>query len=154
MTFLSAGRQLHLDDYIRLNRVAGLLVLKDGQIALERYEFGNTPQTRWVSFSVVKSITSTLAAAAIQDGLIGGLDDPVTKYLPQLRDSGYDGASIRNVLQMASGVRWNETYTDPSSDRRKMLDLQMQQRPGALLQFMATLAPRRSTGYRVELQHG
>jgi CubicO group peptidase (beta-lactamase class C family) len=88
---------------------------------------------------MVKSITSTLAAAAVQDGLIGGLDDPVTKYLPQLRHSAYDGASIRNVLQMASGVRWNETYTDPSSDRRKMLDLQTQQRPGALLRFMATL---------------
>ncbi len=139
VTFSSAGRQLHLADYVRLNRVAGVLVLKGGQIALERYGFGNTPQTRWVSFSVVKSITSTLTAAAVQDGLIGGLDDPVTKYLPQLRGSGYDGASIRNVLQMASGIRWNETYTDPSSDRRKMLDLQMKQRPGALLQFMATL---------------
>jgi CubicO group peptidase (beta-lactamase class C family) len=139
VTFVASGRQLRLADYIRLNRVAGLLVLKNGRIALERYEFGNTPQTRWVSFSVVKSITSTLAAAAIQDGLIGRLDDPVTRYLPQLRGSAYDGASIRNVLQMASGVRWNETYTDPLSDRRKMLELQLLQRPGALLQFMATL---------------
>jgi CubicO group peptidase (beta-lactamase class C family) len=139
VTFRSMGGQLHLSDYIRLNRVAGVLVLKDGQIALERYEFGNTPETRWVSFSVVKSITSTLAAAAVYDGLIGGLDDPVTKYLPQLRHSAYDGASVRNVLQMASGVRWNEAYTDASSDRRKMLDLQTQQRPGALLRFMTTL---------------
>jgi CubicO group peptidase (beta-lactamase class C family) len=139
VTFVVQGRQFHLADYIRLNRVAGVLVLKDGQIALEQYEFGNTPETRWVSFSMVKSITSTLAAAAVHDALIGGLDDPVTKYLPQLRHSAYDGASIRNVLQMASGVRWNETYTDPSSDRRKMLDLQTQQHPGALLRFMATL---------------
>ncbi|MBV8864370.1 MAG: beta-lactamase family protein [Acidobacteriaceae bacterium] len=139
VTFLSAGQQLHLADYVRLNRVTGLLVLKNGQIVLERYGFGNTPQTRWVSFSVVKSITSTLTAAAVQEGLIGSLDDSVTKYLPELRGSGYDGASIRNVLQMASGVRWNEAYTDPSSDRRKMLDLQTAQRPGALLRFMATL---------------
>jgi CubicO group peptidase (beta-lactamase class C family) len=87
----------------------------------------------------VKSITSTLATAAIKDGSIGGLDYTVTKYLPQLRDSAYEGASIRNILQMASGVRWNEAYTDPSSDRRRMLDLQTQQRPVALLQFMATL---------------
>jgi CubicO group peptidase (beta-lactamase class C family) len=138
--FVTAGQTFYLEDYLRLNRVAGLLVLKDGQIALERYKFGNTPQTRWVSFSVVKSITSTLAAAALQDGLIGGLDDPVTKYLPELRGSAYDGVSVRNILQMASGVRWNETYTDPTSDRRKMLDLQMQQRPGALLHFMAQLS--------------
>jgi CubicO group peptidase (beta-lactamase class C family) len=148
VTFLSAGRPLHLDDYMRLNRVAGLLVLKNGQIVLERYELGNTPQTRWVSFSVVKSITSTLAAAALQDGLIGGLDDAVTKYLPQLRGSAYESASIRNVLQMASGVRWNEAYTDSSSDRRQMLDLQMQQRPGALLQFMATLPRAAPAGTR------
>ncbi len=139
VSFLSDGGTLHLADYVRLNRVAGLLVLKDGQVVLEQYQFGNTPDTKWVSFSVVKSITSTLAAAAIQDGLIGGLDDPVTKYLPQLRGSAYEGATIRNLLQMASGVRWNEAYTDPSSDRRKMLDLQSAQRPGALLQFMATL---------------
>jgi CubicO group peptidase (beta-lactamase class C family) len=139
VTFSSAGQPLHLSDYIRLNRVAGLLVLQNGQIALERYEFGNTPQTRWVSFSVVKSITSTLAAAALQDGSISNLDDAVTKYLPQLQGSAYENATIRNILQMASGVRWNEAYTDPSSDRRHMLNLQTQQRPGALLQFMATL---------------
>jgi hypothetical protein len=125
VTFVSAGQPLRLADYIRLNRVTGLLVLKNGQIALQRYELGNTPRSRWMSFSVVKSITSTLAAAALQDGLIKSLDDPVTHYLPQLRGSGYDGATIRNVLQMASGVRWNETYTNPSSDRRRMLDLQV-----------------------------
>lgn len=139
VAFVSAGQPLRLADYIRLNRVTGLLVLKNGQIALERYEIGNTPESRWMSFSVVKSITSTLAAAALQDGLIKSLDDPVTSYLPQLRGSGYDGATVRNVLQMASGVRWNETYTNPSSDRRRMLDLQDAQRPGALLAFMAGL---------------
>lgn len=138
--FESAGQQLRLADYIRLNRVSGLLVLKDGQIALERYELGNTPNIRWVSFSVVKSITSTLAGAALKDGFISSLEDPVTKYLPQLRGSGYDGATVRNILQMASGVRWNENYTDRSSDRRRMLDLQNAQRPGALLAFMATLS--------------
>jgi CubicO group peptidase (beta-lactamase class C family) len=146
VTFQSAGRQLRLADYMRLNHVSGLLVLKDGGIALERYALGNTPQSRWVSFSVVKSITSTLAAAALKDGLITSLDDPVTKYLPQLRGSGYEGATIRNVLQMASGVRWNEAYTDSTSDRRRMLDLQNAQRPGSLLAFMATLPSARPPG--------
>jgi CubicO group peptidase (beta-lactamase class C family) len=146
--FVSAGKSLHLADYLRLNRVAGLLVLKNGQVVLERYEFGNTPQTRWVSFSVVKSITSTLAASALKDGSIGSLDDAVTKYLPQLRGSAYESASVRNILQMASGVRWNEAYTDPTSDRRRMLDLQTQQRPGGLLQFMATLPRAAPAGTR------
>lgn len=137
--FRSGGQQRHLADYIRLNRVSGLLVLKNGKVALERYELGNTPDTRWVSFSVVKSITSTLAAAALQDHLIGSLDDQATKYLPELRGSAYDCATVRNILQMASGVLWNEAYTDPNSDRRQMLELQSKQRPGALLQFMAKL---------------
>jgi CubicO group peptidase (beta-lactamase class C family) len=98
---------LHLDDYVRLNRVAGLLVLKNGRIALERYELGNSRDTRWVSFSVVKSITSTLAAA-IPDGFIQSIDDPVLRYLPILKGSAYEGVSIRHLLQMASGVRWKE----------------------------------------------
>ena len=143
-----AGQRLSLDDYVSLNRVAGLLVLKNGRIALERYGFGNNRDTRWVSFSVVKSITSTLAAAAIHDGFIRSIDDPVVRYLPALKGSAYGGVSIRNLLQMASGVRWNEAYTDPSSDRRKMLDLQMTQRPGSLLRFMASLPRAASPGTR------
>jgi CubicO group peptidase (beta-lactamase class C family) len=87
----------------------------------------------------VKSITSTLLGAAIKDGYIRSLDDPVTRYLPQLSRSAYQGVSIRNLVQMASGVGWNEAYTDPSSDRRHMLELQIQQRPGAILSFMGTL---------------
>jgi CubicO group peptidase (beta-lactamase class C family) len=137
--FTSAGRKLDLFDYLSLNRVGGLLVLKDGKIAYEDYELGNTEKTRWVSWSMVKSISSTLVAAAIQDGYIASVDDPIVKYLPQLSGSAYEGASIRNILQMASGVKWDETYTDPKSDRRHMLNLQLEQKPGAILSFMASL---------------
>ncbi|HYP12476.1 MAG TPA: serine hydrolase domain-containing protein, partial [Bryobacteraceae bacterium] len=139
LSFSSYGRKFTLDDYLELNHVAGLLVLKDGKVALERYRFGNTERTRWVSWSVVKSITSTLLGAAVKDGHVKNLDDRVTKYLPQLSGSAYDGVSVRNLVQMASGVGWNETYTDPRSDRRRMLDLQLQQRPGAVMDFLRTL---------------
>ena len=139
ISFTSGGQQYSLQDYLSLNRIGGLLVIKNGNIALEEYRLGNTDRTRWVSWSLVKSITSTLLGAAIQDGYIGSLDDQVTKYLPQLSRGAYDGVSIRNLVQMASGVGWNETYTDPSSDRRHMLELQIQQRPGAILKFMGTL---------------
>ncbi|MBV8809889.1 MAG: beta-lactamase family protein, partial [Acidobacteriaceae bacterium] len=71
--------------------------------------------------------------------MIRSLDDPVVRYLPTLKGSGYESVSIRNLLKMASGVRWNETYTDPFSDRRKMLDIQMTQQPGSLLRFMTSL---------------
>lgn len=137
--FISASRKFDLFDYLSLNRVSGLLVLKDGKIAYEDYELGNTERTHWVSWSMVKSVSSTLVAAAIRDGYIASVDDPITKYLPQLSGSAYQGASIRNILQMASGVKWDETYTDPKSDRRHMLSLQIEQKPGAILSFMASL---------------
>ncbi len=137
--FVSKGRKYDVFDYLSLNRVSGLLVIKDGKIAFEDYELGNTSTSRWVSFSMVKSISSTLVGAAIKDGYIASIDDPVTKYLPQLAGGSFEGVTIRNVLQMASGVKWDETYTDPNSDRRRMLNLQIEQKPGAVLKFMASL---------------
>jgi hypothetical protein len=127
-------------DYMSLNRVSGLLILKDGKIAFERYELGNNETTRWMSMSVVKSITSTLVGVAIKDGHIKSIDDPVTKYLPTLAGSAYEGVTIRNLLQMASGVKWDETYTNPVSDRRRMLELQLSSNPGSILQLMSRLA--------------
>jgi len=100
---------------------------------------GNTERTRWVSMSVAKSITATLVGAAIQEGFISGVEDPVTKYVPQLDRTAYDGVSIRNLLQMASGSKWDETYTDPKSDRRRMLEAQLSQRAGSILNVMAGL---------------
>ena len=64
--------------------------------------------------SIAKSITSTLIGAAIKDGYIGSINDPVTKYVPRLAGSAYEGVSVRDVLMMSSGVKWNETYTDPN----------------------------------------
>jgi hypothetical protein len=139
VNFVSKGRKYDVFDYLSLNRVSGLLVLKDGKIALEDYELGNTAETRWISWSMVKSISSTLVGAAIKDGYIASIDDPITKYLPQIGGGAYQGVTIRNVLQMASGVKWDETYTDPKSDRRHMLNLQIEQKPGAILKFMASL---------------
>ncbi len=138
LSFSSGRRTITLDQYLEWNRATGLLVLHDGKIALERHRLGNDRSSRWVSWSIAKSITSTLLGAAIQDGSIRSLDDPVTKYVPQLRGSGYEGASVRNVVQMTSGVRWDETYTDPSSDRRQMLDAQLRQRAGGVLDFLRT----------------
>jgi CubicO group peptidase (beta-lactamase class C family) len=138
-TFKSAGKPYDLIDFMALDRVTGLLVLKDGQIAYEDYEMGNDANARWISMSLVKTMTSSMIGAAIQDGFIKSIDDPVTKYLPQFKGSAYDGVSIRNLVQMASGVKWDETYTDPKSDRRAMLDAQIAQKPGAILALMAKL---------------
>lgn len=110
------GQEYDLDAFMQHNHVAGLLVIKDGEIRLERYGLGNQPHHRWVSFSMTKSVVSLLTGAAIEDGYIGSVDDPVTDYLPQMKDSSYDGVRIKDVLQMASGTDWNEDYADPNSD--------------------------------------
>lgn len=137
--FTTGNRKHDLAEFLSLNRVAGLLVIKDGRIVLEDYELGNTEKSRWVSWSMVKSICSTLVGAALQDGAIASLDDPLTRYMPELAGGAYGKATVRNVLQMSSGVKWDETYTDPKSDRRHMLDLQIAQKPGEIVKFLATL---------------
>lgn len=138
--FTSDGHEYDLFDYLAYNRVAGLLILKDGKVVMEDYELGVGPNSRWPSFSIAKSISSTLVGAAVQQGLIGSLDDPLVRYVPQLKGGAYEAVSIRNVLQMASGVKWDETYTDPKSDRRKLLEIQLAQKPGAIVPFMSALS--------------
>jgi CubicO group peptidase (beta-lactamase class C family) len=137
--FEVGGHRFDLYDYLATNRVAGMLVLKDGQIAFEDYELGIGPDTRWISFSMAKSIASTLVGVALTDGSIASLDDPVVRYVPQLKGSAYDGVSVRQLLTMSSGVRWDETYTDPRSDRRKVLELQLAGKPGEVLRYMGSL---------------
>lgn len=116
VTFTYANEEWSVEDYVQRQKVAGLIVVKDGAIVYERYELGNTENSRWLSYSVAKSVTSLLVGAAVNDGYIESIDEKITAYLPRLKNSSYDQASIRNVLQMASGVAWNEDYVDPASD--------------------------------------
>ena len=142
------GEDLDIDGFMRRYRAAGLLILKRGAVVCERDPLGQTPETRWISFSMAKSISSTLIGAAIQDGLIASIDEPVVRTVPELRDSAYDGVSIRHVLQMSSGVRWNETYLDPRSDRRQLLTLQAAEEPGAVLEYLRHLPRTAAPGTR------
>lgn len=139
LTITHEDRDYTLDEFVARNRVAALLVLHQGRIKREIYRFGNDQRTRWMSMSIAKSITSTLIGAAVREGLIEGLSDPVVRYVPALAGSAYEGVTIRDVLMMASGVRWSETYTDPASDRRRLLEAQLAQRPGGALAVMRAL---------------
>ncbi len=116
VSFDFADERWTIDDYVLHQKVAGLIVVKDGSILYERYELGNTEDSRWLSYSVAKSVTSLLVGAALHDGYVDNLDEKVTDYLPRLKNSSYDQSSIRNILQMASGVAWDEDYADPESD--------------------------------------
>ena len=116
LTYKYKGKKYSLEDYIQAFKVAGLIVIRDGKILYESYNFGNNEQSKWVSFSVTKSVTSMLLGAAIKDGFINSVNDPIISYLPQLKNSHYDRVSIKQILHMSSGVDWNEDYNDPSSD--------------------------------------
>ena len=105
-----------LDDFMAGQHSAGVVILQDGKVRLERYGLGFDAAGRWTSFSVAKSFTSTLVGAAIQDGSIKSLEDKVSQYVPGLKGSAYDDVTIRQLLTMSSGVRWNEDYEDPNSD--------------------------------------
>jgi CubicO group peptidase (beta-lactamase class C family) len=116
---LPAGQPLEIpgiDEYMRTQNTAGLVILQDGRVRFERYGLGFDAAGRWTSFSVAKSFTSTLVGAAIQDGHIKSLEDKVSQYIPGLRGSAYDDVTVRQLLTMSSGVRWNEDYEDPKAD--------------------------------------
>jgi len=142
------GEAWTLERYMADQRTVGVLVLQDGRVRLERYGAGFGPETRWISFSVTKSITSTLVGAAIRDGHISSLEDPVTRYIPQLSGSGYDGVTVRQLLMMSSGVRWDETYTDPNSDVARFNAVTPQPGIDPTVAYMRTLSREAGPGTR------
>ena len=104
------GKVHSASDFLERSYTNALLILKDGRIVTEIYRNGSDERTRFMGWSMTKSITSTLVGAALADGLVTSLDDPITRYLPELKGGGYDGVSIRQILQMRSGVDYEERY--------------------------------------------
>ena len=117
---LPQGRPLTIatdvDAYMKAQRTAGLVIIQDGKVRMEKYGLDFGPEGKWTSFSVAKSFTSTLVGAAIKDGYIKSIDDKVSAYIPDLKGSAYDDVTIAQLLTMTSGVKWNEDYEDPKSD--------------------------------------
>ena len=120
-------------------KLAGIVVLHDGKVRLERYALGHSADGRWVSFSVAKSLTSTLVGAAIKDGYISSVDDVVTRHIPELRDSAYDGVTLRQLLTMTSGAKWNEDYTDVKADVALMFSAPVDPGMDATISYMKKL---------------
>lgn len=118
------GETFAVGDFMKREPLMGMAVVKGDTIKLEHYAKDHNPESVWISFSVTKSFTSTLIGAAIKDGFINSVEDTVETYLPRLKGSAYGAVSIKNILQMSSGVAWDENYTDPNSDVSKAGSLQ------------------------------
>ena len=112
-------KEREFEEFLIEQKVAGLLILQDGMIRLERYALGLSEAGRWTSQSVAKSVTSTLVGAAIKDGYINSVDDYVTDYIPDLKGSAYEKVTVHHLLTMTTGVQWKESYNDPNSDHTR-----------------------------------
>lgn len=137
------GKPISVDAFMAANHTAGLIVVQNGKVRLETYKLGYGPDGRWTSFSVAKSLTSTLVGAAIKDGYIKSIEDPVTRYIPGLKGSAYEGVTVRQLLTMTSGVKWNEDYTDPKSDVAQLFSVEPDAGQDATVSYMRKL-PRES----------
>jgi CubicO group peptidase (beta-lactamase class C family) len=124
VSYQVAGETFSVRDFLAREPLMGIAVVEGDTIRLEHYAEDHNPESVWISFSVTKSFTSTLIGAAIKDGFINSIEDRVETYLPRLKGSAYGAVSIKNILQMSSGVAWNENYTDPNSDVSKAGSLQ------------------------------
>jgi CubicO group peptidase (beta-lactamase class C family) len=147
------GATYSLDQFIERNKVAGLLVVKNGAIVLERYNFGHSATSKWTSFSVAKSIVSLLTGAAVLDGYLTP-EDRVTQYFPELRNTAYDGVTIRHLLQMSSGARWIEDYDDPQSDIGRLGAVVRESGRAGLLQYLGGLPRAAAPGSRFNYSTG
>lgn len=104
------GKTYTLDQFLEITSTNALLVINNQRIVAEIYRNGSNEKTRFISWSMAKSILSTLIGIALSEGKIESIDDPVTKYLPEMEGSGYQGVTIKQLLMMRSGVDWLEIY--------------------------------------------
>ena len=109
-TYAWQGRNIAAEDFLERTYTNALMVIKDGRVVVERYRNGSDERSRFIGWSMTKSITSVLIGCALAEGRIESLDKPISDYLPELKGGGYEGVSIRHVMQMRSGVDYEERY--------------------------------------------
>lgn len=115
VSFQFQGKDYALQEWIASTGTTGLMVVADGKVAFEQYYQGNTAQTEAISWSLGKSFVSSLVGFALADGSIKSLRDPVSDYVPLLKGGGYDGVPIQDVLEMSSGIDFDEDYANPDA---------------------------------------
>lgn len=118
--FTCEGQEINLQDFLEAQWTTGLIVIKDGKITFENYWLGNDETTKTISWSVAKSMISALVGIALEERLIRDIYEPVTEYVQFLKGTGYDDVPIKHVLQMSSGILFDENYSDFHSDINRM----------------------------------
>ena len=153
-TYMIDGHTWSLDEYLEQRDVMAFVVLKDDQIVFEKYLHGAGPEDQFISFSVGKSVTSVLFGVAMDEGKIDSVDDLVTKYIPDLAGTAYENVTLENVLQMATGVRYNESYLEPDSDIHRVIGALMDggETFHDIVRSLGTREPERAPGTAFDYQ--
>jgi len=115
-TITDKNKQTPFDSYLEQNKTVAFLIIQNDTIRYERYFKGYNKNSIVPSFSMAKSVTSILIGCALEDGLITSVHDPITKYLPELEKNGLGEVTIEHLLQMTSGIKFNESYYNPFGD--------------------------------------
>jgi len=118
-TYPQAGKEKSTNLWLDESKTTSFMVVQDGLVTYESYYLDTKPDDLRISWSIAKSFLSAAFGVAVQEGLIN-INDPVDKYVPALKKSAYNGVTVRNVLNMSSGVKFDENYLDFWSDIKKM----------------------------------
>lgn len=135
------------DEYLKDNKTVAFLIIKNDTIQYEKYFKGYDQQSIVASFSMAKSVTSILIGCAIDDGLIQSVNEPLTNYIPELKEKGFEKVTLKHLLQMTSGVEFNESYTNPFGDaatfyygtnlRKEIEEMELEEEPGTRFRYVS-----------------
>jgi CubicO group peptidase (beta-lactamase class C family) len=135
------------DKYLDDNKTVAFLIIKNDTIQYEKYFKGYDKESIVPSFSMAKSVTSILIGCAIDEGLIKSVDEPITNYIPELKKNGFDKVTIKNLLQMTSGIKFNESYVNPFGDaasfyyglnlRKEIGKMKLKTEPGKKFEYVS-----------------
>lgn len=135
------------DKYLEDNKTVAFLIIKNDTIQYEKYFKGYDKESIVPSFSMAKSVTSILIGCAIDEGLIKSVDDPITNYIPELKNNGFEKVTIKHLLQMTSGIKFNESYVNPFGDaasfyyglnlRKEIGKMKLKTEPGKKFEYVS-----------------
>ena len=128
----AAGAPTTLQDYVERAPVTGLLIARGDTILYERYRYGRTPEDRFLSQSMAKTLTGLLVGIALHEGKIRSIDDVAATYVPELAGTEYGATPIRHLLRMSSGVAYLEDYSGKDDSAKLGRMLFPREAPGAV----------------------
>lgn len=139
------GKKVPFDDFLDKNKTVAFLVIRKDSILFEHYVKGYSRESVVPSFSAAKSVVSILIGCAIEDGYIASVDESITNYIPELSERGMDHVTIKHLLQMTSGIKFNESYINPFGHaaayyygrnlRKQIFKMKLEDEPGTKFHY-------------------